>query len=93
MLWVVVMEVRLSCDEDIGFCLLILSLRRVVILWNYLELGNIFFLYFLEIFVVLVEIVLKFLGGLGILIVVDNRIGKKYEFEISEGGILKVMDF
>lgn len=32
-------------------------------------------------------------GGPGLLSLVDNRTGKKYEFEISDGGTLKATDF
>lgn len=81
-------------EEEMGVLfLLILGVKRLVILCGYLEFGSNYFLCLLEVVMIFVEIVFKFFGGVGILMVVDNRMGKKYEFEISEGGIVKVIDF
>lgn len=87
------MEARLSCDEDIGLRLSTSSSRRVAILRNHLESGNTSSSHSLETLAVSAEIAPKFSGGSGTLTVVDNRTGKKYEFEISEGGTLKATDF
>ena len=80
-------------EEETGTSLLTLGAKRLAILRGHLESGSNRPSRSLEIVTTSAEIAPNFSGGAGTLTVVDNRTGKKYEFEISEGGTVKATDF
>lgn len=67
--------------------------KRLAILRGHLESGSNSHFSSLELVLTSAETAPKFSGGSGTLTVVDNRTGKKYELEISEGGTVKATDF
>lgn len=67
--------------------------KRLAILRGHLESGSNSYSSSLELELTSAETAPKFSGGPGTLTVVDNRTGKKYELEISEGGTVKATDF
>lgn len=67
--------------------------KRLSILQGHLESGSSSSSPMLEAFTVSAETAPSFSGGAGTLTIVDNRTGKKYEVEISEGGTVKATDF
>lgn len=81
-------------EEEMGVPSLLTSgAKRLAILRGHLESGSNYSSRSLEAVTTSAEIAPKFSGGAGTLTVVDNRTGKKYEFEISEGGTVKATDF
>lgn len=81
-------------EEETGGSLLTSGAnKRLAILRGHLESGSEFSSRSLEAVATSAEIAPRFSGGAGTLTVVDNRTGKKYEFEISEGGTVKATDF
>ncbi|KAG0590595.1 hypothetical protein KC19_1G112800 [Ceratodon purpureus] len=80
-------------EEETGDSLLSSGAKRLTILRGHLESGSSISSRSLEAVTTSAEIAPKFSGGAGTLTVVDNRTGKKYEFDISEGGTVKATDF
>jgi len=81
-------------EEEIGAPSLLPSgAKRLAILRGHLESASNSSSRSLEVVKTSAEIAPNFSGGAGTLTVVDNRTGKKYEFEISEGGTVKATDF
>ena len=91
LLWVSAMES--VWEEETGDSLLSSGAKRLTILRGHLESGSSISSRSLEAVTTSAEIAPKFSGGAGTLTVVDNRTGKKYEFDISEGGTVKATDF
>ena len=86
------MEVSLN-RSDTAASMSSSTMKRLSILQGHLEAGGSPASPMLEAFTVSAETAPNFSGGSGTLTVVDNRTGKKYEFEISEGGTVKATDF